>query len=189
MATIRDVATAAGVSTATVSAVINDSAYVSPELRGRVLAAISELGYAPSQVARNLSRGRSQLIALAVADLANPFFARIVWAAEAAAAAWGYSLVVFNSDEKPEAEKRILDRIRTLSCDGVDAGAGGRPPQHRAARSSTASRSRPCCSAARSTTTHPTRSPSTISPPAGRRRTICSTSANAASARSPGRCI
>ncbi|MDQ0395108.1 LacI family DNA-binding transcriptional regulator [Labrys monachus] len=119
MATIRDVAQAAGVSTATVSAVINDSAYVSPELRARVQAAVARLNYAPMLAARNLKRGRSQLIAIVVADLANPFFARIVCAAEAAVAAWGYSLVVFNSDEKPDNEKRILARIRTLSCDGV----------------------------------------------------------------------
>lgn len=119
MATIKDVARVAGVSTATVSAVINDSAYVSAELRSRVLAAISELRYAPSLVARNLKRGRSQLIALAVADLANPFYGRIVWAAESAAAAWGYALVVFNSDEKPDTEKRILTRIRMLGCDGA----------------------------------------------------------------------
>ncbi|MEQ1956842.1 LacI family DNA-binding transcriptional regulator [Mesorhizobium sp. CN2-181] len=119
MSTIKDVARSAGVSTATVSAVINDSAYVSPALRARVLAAIRELNYSPSLAAQNLKRGRSQLIALVVADLANPFFSRVVWAAEAAVAAWGYSLVVFNSDEKPEAEQRILSRVRMLSCDGV----------------------------------------------------------------------
>src|SRR5580765_3579181 len=119
MATIKDVARASGVSTATDSAVMNESAYVSPELRTRVLAAIEDLGYAPSHSARNLRSGRSQLIAFVVADLANPFFARVVWAAEAAVAAWGYSMVIFNSDEKPEAEKRILSRIRTLACDGV----------------------------------------------------------------------
>jgi LacI family transcriptional regulator len=119
MANIKDVAQAARVSTATVSAVLNDSAYVSPDLRSRVLAAIRELNYAPSLAARSLKRGRSQLIALIVADLANPFFSRVVWAAEAAVAAWGYSLVVFNSDEKPEAEQRILSRVRMLSCDGI----------------------------------------------------------------------
>ena len=75
--------------------------------------------YAPLSAARNLKRGRSQLIALVVSDLANPFFSRVVCAAEAAAAAWGYALVVFNSDEKPENERRILARIRTLSCDGI----------------------------------------------------------------------
>ncbi|MBN9070755.1 MAG: LacI family DNA-binding transcriptional regulator [Rhizobiales bacterium] len=119
MATIKDVARQAGVSTATVSAVLNDTAYVSPELRKRVRMAIKALNYSPSIAAQSLKRGRSQLIALVVADLANPFFARVVWAAEIAVAAWGYSLVVFNSDEKPEAEERILKRIRTLSCDGV----------------------------------------------------------------------
>lgn len=119
MTTIRDVASRAQVSTATVSAVVNDSAYVSPELRSRVLAAINELDYAPSLAARNLKRGKSQLIALVVADLANPFFAKLVWAAEAAVAAWGYNLVLFNSDEKPENERRILTRIRMLSCDGI----------------------------------------------------------------------
>ena len=119
MATIKDVAREAGVSTATVSAVINDSAYVSPDLRTRVLATIKDLKYTPSLVARNLKRGRSQLIALVVADLANPFFAKLVCTAEAAVAAWGYSLVVFNSDEKLDNERKIMSRIRMLSCDGV----------------------------------------------------------------------
>jgi LacI family transcriptional regulator, galactose operon repressor len=130
MSTIKDVARAAGVSTATVSAVINDSAYVSPDLRARVLAAIKELNYSPSLAARNLKHGRSQLIALVVADLANPFFSRVVWAAEAAVAAWGYSLLVFNSDEKPDVERRILGRIRMLSCDGVLLVPVGDSTQH-----------------------------------------------------------
>ena len=119
MATIRDVARAAGVSVATVSAVVNDSAYVSPELRARVLAAVKELRYAPSLAARNLRHGRSELLGIVVSDLSNPFFSRVVCATEAAVADWGYSLVVFNSDEKPDAEKRILNRVRMLSCEGV----------------------------------------------------------------------
>src|SRR5258707_15860733 len=90
-ATTKDVPRAAGVSTATVSAVANDTAYVSPPLRARVLSAISELNYAPSPAARSLRRGRSQLIAMVVADLANPFFARVVCAAEAVVAARGHS--------------------------------------------------------------------------------------------------
>ena len=119
MATIKDVARAAEVSIATVSAVVNGSAYVSPELRIRVETAIETLGYTPSQTARNLKRGRSQLIALVVADFANPFYARIACAAEATVAAWGYSLVIFNSDEKPDKERQILERIQMLSCDGI----------------------------------------------------------------------
>lgn len=131
MATIKDVAKAAGVSTATVSAVVNDTAFVSPELRARVLTAIRDLRYTPSLVARNLRRGRSQLIALAVADLANPFYARMVASAEAAVVAWGYSLVLFNSDEKPETERRILSRIRTLGCDGAVVVPVGAANQYR----------------------------------------------------------
>ena len=130
MATIRDVAKTAGVSIATVSAVVNDSAYVSPELRRRVLAAIEELNYEPSTLARNLNSGKSQLIAIVVADLSNPFYSHVVCLAEAAAAAWDYSLVVFNSDEKTEAEKRIMSRIRMLSCDGVILVPVGETGQH-----------------------------------------------------------
>jgi LacI family transcriptional regulator len=118
-ATIKDVARTAGVSTATVSAVINESAYVSPALTARVLEAVRDLDYAPSQLARRLRTGASELIAMVVADLSNPFYARVVCAAEAAVAAWGFSLVVFNSDEKPEAEKRIISRVRTLCCEGL----------------------------------------------------------------------
>ena len=118
-ATIKDVARTAGVSTATVSAVVNESAYVSPALRARVLEAVRDLSYAPSQLARRLRTGASELIAIVVADLSNPFYARVVCAAEAAVVAWGFSLVVFNSDEKPEAEKRIISRVRALCCDGL----------------------------------------------------------------------
>jgi LacI family transcriptional regulator len=130
MTTIRDVARAAGVSVATVSAVVNDSAYVSPELRGRVLAAIKDLDYAPSLAARNLRHGRSGLVAIVVSDLSNAFFSRVVWAAESAVADWGFSLVVFNSDEKPEAERRILNRVRMLSCDGLILVPVGNANQH-----------------------------------------------------------
>ena len=186
MANIKDVARSARVSTATVSAVLNDSAYVSPDLRSRVLTAIKALNYAPSLAARSLKHGRSQLIALAVADLGNPFFARVVWAAEAAVAAWGYSLVVFNSDEKPDAEQRILSRVRMLSCDGLMLVPVGDSTRH--LQLDADSKPMPTVLFGRTVpTTRPIPSPSTMSRPGGRRRTICSTSATAASARSPGR--
>ena len=140
MATIKDVAKAAGVSTATVSAVINDTAYVSPELRDRVLAAIRELDYVPSRVARNLRSGRSQLIALAVADLANPFYARIVCAAETAVAAWGYSLV--RVQQRREARHREADSRAHphLGCDGLVMVPVGSPASYRPRELPTAAR-------------------------------------------------
>ena len=127
MATIKDVAKAAGVSTATVSAVINDSAYVSPDLRSRVLARDRAI----SAMRPRWPRGASSAAAASSSRSRSPIsptrsIARIVCAAEAAVAAWGYSLVVFNSDEKPENEKRILARIRMLGCDGVGARSGRR---------------------------------------------------------------
>lgn len=130
MATIKDVAQAAGVSTATVSAVVNGSAYVSPALKARVEASIASLGYAPSPAARNLKRGTSGLVAMVVADLANPFYARILAVAEAAVGARDRSLVVFNSDETPENERRILARVASLSCDGTLLVPVDRPAQY-----------------------------------------------------------
>ena len=130
MATIKDVAQAAGVSTATVSAVVNGTAYVSPPLKARVEAVIATLGYTPSPAARSLKRGVSGLIAMVVADLANPFYARIVAAAEAAVGARDRSLVVFNSDETPENERRILARVSSLSCDGTLLVPVDRPTQY-----------------------------------------------------------
>jgi LacI family transcriptional regulator len=126
MATIRDVAKTAGVAVSTVSAVINDTAYVSPGLRQKIEAAIMSLRYTPSRTARNLKSGRSQLIGLSVSNLNNPFFAEIVLNAEALVAEWGYSLVVFNSAENPEREKRNVTLARELSCDGMILSPVGR---------------------------------------------------------------
>ncbi len=71
--TIEDVAQAAGVSTATVSRVLNHSAPVSPETRARVEDAISYLSYRPNDVARSMARGRTATIGLVLDDLTNPF--------------------------------------------------------------------------------------------------------------------
>jgi LacI family transcriptional regulator len=70
------------------------------------------------------------LVAIVVADLANPFYARIVAAAEAAVGARDRSLVVFNSDETPENERRILNRIASLACDGTLLVPVDRPTQY-----------------------------------------------------------
>src|SRR5687768_13245084 len=77
-ATIGDVATAAGVSRATVSRVLNGRATVDGALVERVESAIAQLGYRPSETARNLSLGRTNTIALLVPDLGNPMFQAIL---------------------------------------------------------------------------------------------------------------
>lgn len=119
MPTIRDVAREAQVSTATVSATLNSTAYVSPDLKARVLAAVERLGYAPSGVAQSLKTGRTGLLALVVADVTNAYFTSLISAVEAAAEEWGYSLILCNSDEQFEREQKFLHSIRARRCDGL----------------------------------------------------------------------
>src|SRR5262249_11087414 len=78
MATMKDVAKAAGVSIATVSATLSGASYVSPELKARVTEAIDILGYERNSVASGLKRGRTSLIGLIVSDVTNPFFTELV---------------------------------------------------------------------------------------------------------------
>lgn len=119
MPTIKDVARQAQVSTATVSATINNSAYVSPDLRARVLAAVDALGYAPSGIAQSLKKGSTRLIGLVVADLSNPFFGELIHAVEAAADDWGYSVILCNSDEKFDKERHHLRKVKAQRCAGM----------------------------------------------------------------------
>jgi LacI family transcriptional regulator len=119
LSTIRDVAKRAEVSTATVSATLNSSAYVSPELKARVLAAVEALGYTPSGIAKSLKTGKTGMLALVVADLSNPFFAALIHAVETAAYERGYSLMLCNSDENFERERQHLIQIRAQRCDGL----------------------------------------------------------------------
>ena len=76
--TIKDVARLSGVSSMTVSRVINGGERVSPATRQRVEEAIAELGYVPSRLARGLSRQKTGTLAVIVPDVANPFFTLIV---------------------------------------------------------------------------------------------------------------
>ncbi len=116
---MMDVARLAGVSTMTVSRVLNDSTAVSPETRKRVLDAVRELGYVPNAVARSLSRGRTDMIALIVSDIQNPFFTTLSRGVEDRAQRYGYTLVVGNSDEKADKERRYLDVLLARRIDGV----------------------------------------------------------------------
>lgn len=117
--TIYDVASAAGVSLATVSRVINASAPVAENTRQRVLAAATGLGFRPSLVASSLSRRRSQTIGLVVPDIANPFFAELCRAVEKTAAAHGYAVFVCSTDERPSLEAASVDALTRRGVDGL----------------------------------------------------------------------
>jgi DNA-binding LacI/PurR family transcriptional regulator len=125
MATIRDVAKAAGVSVGTVSAALNNSAPVSPRLSRRVFRAVEQVGYAPNSVARSLRLGRTRTLALVISDISNPFFASLAKAVERAADAAGYSLVLCNTDEDPEKELRMIQLLRVQRVDGIMVAPAG----------------------------------------------------------------
>lgn len=109
MATISDVATSAGVSTATVSRALNGKTTVDPDLAQRVLAAAAALDYRPNRHARNLRRQEAAVITLVISDVANPFFTAITRGVEDIAHAAGYSVVLCNSDDDPAKEREYLD--------------------------------------------------------------------------------
>jgi LacI family transcriptional regulator, galactose operon repressor len=110
--TIRDVANHADVSVATVSHVINDSHYVSAELRERVLDAVEALNYHPNKVARALSRKAIPLFALIVPDISNPYWSSMSRAVQDITDEHDYSMIVCSSDGLLERETRF---VRSLS--------------------------------------------------------------------------
>lgn len=119
MASIRDVANLAGVSTATVSHVINGTRYVSPELTERVQAILLELSYQPDAVARSLRRRETLTIGLLVPNLQIPFFAAVAYSIERAAAGHGYSIILCNSEWQQEKESLQLQDLLARRVDGL----------------------------------------------------------------------
>ena len=108
---IKDVASEAGVSTATVSHVINETKYVTDATRQKVQDAIEKLNFYPNAHARSLASGRSNIIGLLVSDISNPFFPELIKSIEAAAFEHGYNLMLFNTNYDA---KRAADYVRRL---------------------------------------------------------------------------
>jgi LacI family transcriptional regulator len=119
MSTIRDVATRAGVSIASVSAVLNDSGRVSEATRRRIWDAVEAVGYAPNIVARSLRTGRTKLIGMVVGDITNPFCAGLVRVVERAAIASGFSVIVCNVDADEARVPAIIDHLRGQGVAGI----------------------------------------------------------------------
>lgn len=111
-----DVARVAGVSTMTVSRVLNGNGRVSEATRKRVRLAMEELNYQPNQLARSLARGHSQTLGLVLPDITNPFFSDIVRGAEDAAWEAGYMVALANAVEDLARERAA---IRTLAAHRV----------------------------------------------------------------------
>jgi LacI family transcriptional regulator len=108
---LEQVARRAGVSTATVSRVLNDKAGVGKSTRVRVLKAVEELNYHPNLHARSLAGGRSRSIGVIVSNIENPFFLDVYKSVEIGAQAAGYDVILANTDYSAE---RLVTSIRLM---------------------------------------------------------------------------
>ena len=119
MATIKEVAERAGVSTATVSRALTGSTAVKPELRNRILLAVAELGYRPNRLASNLRRQTTETVGIVVSDIENPHFTQVVRAVEDAAYRRGYRVLLCNTDETREKQRSYLEVLAAERVVGV----------------------------------------------------------------------
>ncbi len=130
MSTIRDVAELADVSIATVSRVLNDSGYVSPELAARVREAIDTLGYQRNAVARNLRRRESLTIGMLIPNSNNPFFAEIARGVEDFYFDKGFMVVLCNTDENPDKEASYFNTLSQQRVAGLIVVSTGQRTPH-----------------------------------------------------------
>ena len=119
--TISDVARQTGVSKATVSAVLNDSATVQIDTRDRVLAAIELLNYRPTQQSGVRAATRYQSIALIIKEHDNPYYDEVTAGVRACAESQGYMLFVVSSEGSYSSEKRAVELLREKGVDGLIA--------------------------------------------------------------------
>ena len=112
MTSISDIAKKAGVAKSTVSRVINHHPYVSDETRKKVMDLIAELDYMPNQLARDLSRGKTQKIGVVIPHTRHPYFTHLINGLLDAAKASDYQLVMMPSDYNQELELSYLKQLK-----------------------------------------------------------------------------
>ncbi|GAB4479023.1 MAG: LacI family DNA-binding transcriptional regulator [Anaerolineales bacterium] len=117
--TIKDVASRAGVSTSTVSHVLNQTRVVEEATREKVLKAIEELGYRPNQVARSLISKRTKTAGLLISDVSNPFYPDVILGVEEIAFAEDYSIFLCNTNYDLERGLKLVQSLVDKSVDGI----------------------------------------------------------------------
>ena len=119
MATIVDVAKLAGVTPTTVSRVINNRGYISEKTKNKVHEAMEQLGYQPNEIARSLTKQKSNTIGIIVPHISHPYFAKLISNLENEAAKKDYKIILCNSKEKAEKEKQYLDMCKSNRVAGI----------------------------------------------------------------------
>lgn len=123
MARIKDVAKEAGVAPSTVSLVLNKKGYVSEETRLKVEAAVKKLNYIPSEMARNLSLQRTNIIGVIVPSISHPFFSELAEALETELYSLGYKMMLCCTKYKENSERKFIEMLKRQTMDGIIMGA------------------------------------------------------------------
>lgn len=122
MLTIKEVADLAGVSKATVSRVINNSGYVSPQTRLKIESIMKQYNYLPSASAVNLSRQETSTVGVVVPEIGNRFYADVVHGITEMADQMNLSLVFFSTSNSPEQEEKAIRTLRQQPGSGHHPG-------------------------------------------------------------------
>ncbi len=117
--TIKDVARHAGVGIGTVSRVINNEKAVGEQTRKKVVRAMEELNYSPNNMASQLRKNETRIIALLVPVVNHPFFAKLAYYVEDEADKFGYSIILVSSQQKVDKETEIITKIKHREVDGA----------------------------------------------------------------------
>lgn len=119
MANIKDVAKKAGVGIATVSRVINNSGYVKAETRQKIEKVIQDIGYVPNEIARSMTKQKTNIIAFVLPNSSHIFFSQLLFYVEKELYEHGYKLMVCNSTSNLEKELEYISMLKKNKVDGI----------------------------------------------------------------------
>lgn len=119
MATIKDVAREAGLTVGTVSRVLNNRGYISQATRDKVYEVMKQLNYQPNEVARSLSKQKTNTVGVIVPHIVHPYFAKLISNLERAASERKYKILLCNSREEKERELEYLEMLKSNRVAGL----------------------------------------------------------------------
>lgn len=119
MATLKDVARESGLTVGTVSRVLNNRGYISEQTRKKVYEVMKELNYQPNEMARSLSKQKSNTLGLIVPHIMHPYFAKLISYIEKAVYENKYKILLFNSKGKEEREDEYIEMCKSNRVAGI----------------------------------------------------------------------
>lgn len=119
MVTLKDVAKEAGLTVGTVSRVINNRGYISDKTREKVFRVMDELDYRPNEIARSLSKQRTNTIGVIVPHIEHPYFSKLIRCIEKVVSKENQKMILCNSEEEKEKEIDYIDMFKSNRVDGI----------------------------------------------------------------------